>query len=460
MPRLSVVFCHVRRVLQLVLVVSLCSLVSIPSAFADWPAQSDQSLPMGGVFYGNPYSGVSTGNTARFYYEASRRFRAERSGYITAVKFNNRTILRSEIKSRCKSSGGGWCGCAKGRLDHFACGYHLSNGYSQGNGGRVSIELRADDGTNNHFPSDEVLGRITKTYVPLSIANKRIPTFEFRSPVYLEAGEIYHLVFKQLNPPRAACRRGGLSVRQAAKCDRKAGSITLNGVSVRQSNGHHGPFLGRTAAALIRNAPTSTWSKSATVLPWYEIRYDDGTWTGDNYTFSGVTRATGTRPVYRRNLVRQQFLVQDADRKVTGVWIWISRTSNDNSGRLVARLTNNNRVSLALASIPASNVRKCGTACGHWVYAKLSKPRTLFVGRNYYLELSARGTAAFQVSAGFESPYGIAAYGEKSRNAWHQAQIQYSRDAGKTWRRFTNTYQQHRDMGLVFTLDGMPTSLP
>ncbi|HIG42318.1 MAG TPA: hypothetical protein EYQ14_17530, partial [Gammaproteobacteria bacterium] len=169
---------------------------------------------MGGLFYGHPLFGEQTGNGILFGYEASRRFRVERDGVITAIRHNNRTLLQSNIDKRCRDNNI-WCECKIAGLDLYTCGYHLANSYSLGNGGLVTVEIHADDGSSQHLPTGTALGVIKEPYIPLEIADQVYPIFEFESPVTVKAGSIYHLVYRQLNPPTICTKRGGYAVTEA-----------------------------------------------------------------------------------------------------------------------------------------------------------------------------------------------------------------------------------------------------
>ena len=169
-----------------------------PVGSESWPANADSNLPLGGVFYGNPIAGISTGNVA-IGVESSRRFRAERTGQISSVRFHNRVLTDDTIKSRCSSSGPDsvWCTCVNNNLDSYTCGYSLSNSYSVGNGGNITVEVRPDNGSGQ--PSDTVLGK-TRSYVPKEFSPNRFISLDFTNAISLQAGGIYHLVHANSTP--------------------------------------------------------------------------------------------------------------------------------------------------------------------------------------------------------------------------------------------------------------------
>lgn len=453
------------RQLPVILCIGLVGLILSPHFFGStsaapgaaacgWPDEADNDLPMGGLFYGHHLMGEQTGNGILFGYEASRRFRAERTGQVTSVRHNNRTLLQQNIDGRCRD-GNIWCECVEGGLDLLTCGYHLSNSYSLGNGGLVTVEIHADDGTAEHLPTGTPLGVISDPYVPLDLADVAYPIFDLASPVTLQAGCIYHVVYRQLNPPMDCRRRGGYSVEDAAGCDRERGLIGLNGISFAD-NEDRGPWLGRTAAILTRHSPDEDWQTDRDNLSWLEIGYADGVWTGDAYTYND---GAGTARVAGGALqIRQRFTVRDADRSVDGVWLRAGRRTAVDAGALQVELREQGQTAGATGTFAAAEFEACTTTCGSWAFAPFDRAMQLKVGTGYTVTFSAPDNAQYVMTTGF--PIDYSPYDSKSRNIWNDSGAQYSEDAGATWTAFTGSYHPDRDLSLLFTIVGMPRSLP
>ncbi len=446
------------RILFVAALLSLTSTVSLAesagtAAGCGWPQDADERLPMSGLFYGHHLMGEQTGNGILFGYEASRRFRAERSGMVTAVRHNNRTLLQSNIDGRCRDNNV-WCECQEGGLDAYTCGYHLSNSYSLGNGGLVTVEIHADDGSDQHLPSGTALGSITTPYVPFDIAEVNYPVFPLSAPTRLEAGCVYHVVYRQLNPPTACTRRSGYSVEEAAECDRTSGLIGLNGIHFSDTD-DRGPWLGRTAAILTRHSVTDEWSVDPDNLSWFEIQYDDDVWTGDAYTYTDG--ASTARQLGGNLQIRQQFTVRDADRVVDGVWLRAGRTTSTDAGTIEVEVSDGEGVR-SRGHFTAESFQQCSGGCGSWGYAAFDQPVTLALGQRYSVTFSAPAGAAYSVTSGF--PLDYSPYDSQTRNNWKDAGAQHSDDGGLTWSAFSGTYHPDRDLSLLFTIVGMPRSLP
>jgi hypothetical protein len=428
-----------------------------------WPAGANGELPLAGIFYGNPLHGDSTGNSLLFRVEASRRFRAERSGELTAVRYNNRTLTDANIQDRCASQGPGsvWCDCVDAGLDRYTCGYTLPNSYSVGDGGELDIEIQSDDGSSKHLPSGEVLGQIAATFVPMEIADEQYPVLELAAPVAVEAGRIYHLVYRQLDPP-VDCTDMPVPLGDAAGCDLDKGLVGLNGVFTRNpTSPRGGPYRGETAAVLNRQTPDGDWNLDDDNVSWYEVRYADDVWVGDAYTYYDAARTAETLGGQRQ--VRQRFAVEQTERHVNGLWIRVGRGSPEQDGDLTAELAPEGGPALATATVAAADVAPCDATANcfddqvGWVFGAFAAAWTLEVGESYTLTLSAAQGAVYVASGGFALGYGP--YQSLCRNEWTNAQAEVSAD-GSSWAPFADGYHADRDLSLLFTLEGMPTQLP
>ncbi|MBX2867727.1 MAG: fibronectin type III domain-containing protein, partial [Acidiferrobacterales bacterium] len=257
----------------------------------NWPSISAGDLPLAGVFYGVPRAGHQTGN-ASIGKDHSRRFRAEKTGFVNAIRYQNRLLTQQTIDQRCAAFGpqSVWCQCIDAGLDEFTCGYALGSAYHVGNGGEITIEIRPDDGTDNHHPAETVFGKTSDPFVPTDDQDtpNGFPVLELENPVHLTQGLLYHLVYINSNPP-TTCAFSAVPPVAAFDCPRDQGAISLNGTWYGQiapttgvSAGKWGPYYGNTGAGnLTRNS--GDWSEKPNTLSWFELQYDDGTWVGDRY---------------------------------------------------------------------------------------------------------------------------------------------------------------------------------
>lgn len=446
-------------------VVGLEEEVEIASV-SDWPEGANEELPLAGIMYGNPYAGIGTAN-ATIAYESSRRFRAERSGYVETVKYHNRILRDYEIDARCAQSGNNpankYCVCKANKLDAFSCGYTM-NSYHVGNGGTIVVELRPDDG--NGYPGDEVLGK-TVQFIPMNNQDKWYPELEFDVQPLLEAGRIYHLVFTNLTPP-SNCAISNVPVDRARNCPRNEGAMSLNGnfhLSTPTSTSKYGPYRGnKSSATLFRRSPDRGWEQYWNSLSYYELRYVDGVAVGDTY-YAHHAVSGGSTILGGQVRVRQRFTVRDDDRKVTGVWVNFGHVNSADGSPLNAELKNESGSVIASGLIPSSAYCReraleggsyARNNCRDWGYLDFGKTVLLSEEYTYTLELSTSSKGGYKISTYLP----FTSHGFKDRNHWFGARAEYSRDNGARWNLWSGQWDFERDLPVVFTIEGMPLQLP
>jgi|GEM_PF-2685181 len=432
---------------------------------SSWPRNTNGDLPMAGIFYGNYMSGVGAQNAA-IALESSRRIRAEKSGTLTHVVYNNRTLNMYNITSRCERLGpeSDWCKCMNNGLDQYTCGYTLGSSYSVGNGGKIVVEVRTN--TSKGTPSNVVLGK-TVPFVPLDNAKKSFPELKFTTPVRIQEGQIYHLVFTNLNPPTTCSKLVRISPKEASKCPRNQGAIGLNGprmLTWPSTTGLGGPYLGDEGAAnLFRRSKSSGWSSYKTSLAWYELRYSDGVAVGDSYT-PLYAMSEARHAVQGSTKARQIFNVKDATRHVDGMWLKFGHTKTADGSPLSVVLKNQSGTILAKATIKASTrciktandpSKSLGQWCQDWARATFNKSVKLVKGSRYSVELSSGPKGGFDL-IGYHT---YRRHGMKSRNEWLESRVELSKNGGSSWGAWSNTYASERDLPLLFTIVGMPKQM-
>jgi len=435
------------------------------------PSLENQNLPLGGLFYGSKAFGFHTGN-GRISVQSARRFRAEKTGLINAVRYNNRTLKDINITGRCTANDPDsvWCRCVDAGLDRYTCGYTLGNSYSVGNGGSIIVEVREDDGTPLHEPkSGEPLARTAVPFVPLDNANEEYPILELASPAPLEFGKMYHLVFVNLNPPQS-CGLGGQSLAAARNCPRNQGAMGLNGVSFSQNldgEGVRDPFRGSSAENMHRQSDTDAWVKDPDNLSWYEVRYSDGVWAGDSYA-AFASSFEGKQSIGGNKVGRQVFEVEDADRVVTGLWVNYGHNGDrpsDGTNLQVILKNSNGEVldsgeiqpnAFCITQSESSSVRTQN--CRVWSYTPFEKSHRLELGESYSVEFRGGGSGGYALSTYFPLNYGP--YQSEDRNHWSNAHAEISTDGGSTWELWAGNYYSERDIPMLFSIEGMPVKMP
>ena len=419
---------------------------------------------MGGVFYGHPETGFKTGN-APIAAQSARRFMAERSGNIVAVRHENRTMETYNITDRCtdKAPTSVWCKCKNGGLDKYTCGYTLSNSYSIGNGGSIYVEVREDDGSDDHLPSDVVLGRTAQPYVPMETG--KYPELALENPVALQAGKLYHLVYVNVNTPQG-CNRSGVSVSAAASCPRNQGMVGLNGTTHYIEEGptsRYGPFLSRSPAVHYRQSSGNAWRISDTVTSWYEVKYDDDVWFGDSMVAYDSFLGAVDKKIEGSTRARQVFTVTDASRTVDGIWVNHGHTDYANGRSMQVQLKSANGSVLAEGEIPHSalclQIMNNGddawnSGCKTWGYAEFPSAVELVEGSSYTLELNSPSGAGFRVTSYFT----LSHYGSTDSTQWTDAYAESSTNSGASWSSWTENWTE-RDLPILFTIEGQPREI-
>lgn len=445
-----------------------------PPESNDWPLSANNDIPYSGLFYGQYDTGFHTGNS-RIAVTSSRRFRADRSGYIDAVSYNNRVLADENISGRCTTANPNsvWCNCQNAGLDKYSCGYTLSNSYSVGNGGSIVIQIQGNDESNGNIPDTDVLGETAIPFVPMNNESVYTPVLELETPVYLHAGEIYHLVFTNQNPP-AGCSLTGNSVASASGCPRNQGAMGLNGITLLTTEGLDGgldPFRGKSAGTLTKSNASSGWTEDPDTIAWYEIRYADGVWRGDSYAAYASTWA-GKQSIGGVKIARQIFTVRDATRIVDGLWLnyGYSTGSAPTSSEISLVLKDESSNVLATGNIETSPecIAKTQSGldagdqidanCRHWGYTEFTQEASLIEGNIYSIEISAPSNAQIVLSTVFELNYGP--YTFDSTNRWDESHAEISTNSGSSWVDWEGVNTRLRDLSLLFTISGMPRRLP
>jgi hypothetical protein len=426
-------------------------------------SQNAEGLPHGGVLYGNPIGGESSGNSSKVIYKTAVRFRAEKTGTLSKLQWHNRTIDDASIKERCESSKYAsdplWCNCYNNGLDRYTCGYITGNMYSVGNGGLTELTIQTDDGTSNHFPSGNIIGRIV---VPSSQQggfgnpNAFVPvtapwyvTFDLDRAVQVQAGQIYHIVMHNLRPP-VKCT-GVVSISQAKSCDRDRGSQGLNGMAFYSGvvpKLGTGPYYGHMVTR--KDSEQGGWflyNHPNAAAPWYVIQYSDGDAYG-NVSFS-YEPYNSIRYVGGNNKVRERFTVAYADRNVNGLWVRAARKGGTGIGALTATLQGGG-VNMS-ASIPASSITQSQDVfqkvAVEWAYIDLPQSVVLKKGTEYTLTFSAPSGADYWFTSYIQPNL-------PSKNSWDEGLAEYT--TGGAWTRMRTDGWTNEDISVAFTIVGQP----
>lgn len=244
------------------------------------------------------------------------------------------------------------------------------SGYNAGTGGSAfRVELRADDGSSSHLPSSQVLA--STTYAN-PMQGSHFPVIQFDSPAQVQKGQIYHIVYTNLDSDPAS-----------------------NWCSVDNLIGAYGkvtkplqPGLGDIFAVEAADTKGGPWRVRDDQTPIYQVNYTDGSTQGMGYM---EVMADNPHVVSGSSMVRETFTVSGANRTVTGMSVKLNRSSG--SGDLVFRLESGDGSGIQEVSAPASSVPSDDT----WVTASFAQPVVLKAGQSYNLALKTDASTTYSV---------------------------------------------------------------
>ncbi len=278
---------------------------------AGWTAESLANLEIGM----NPGRSVSY------------RFRADHDGAASAVRvfFVFRTICRK--------------GC-----------------YAAGDGGVIRVEIREDDGTANHLPTDAVLASALVSN-PLAQWNRLV---QFPHAATLWAGNLYHFVFTNISEGETA------------------NFVSIDDLYTASDGTELQPAACETdLAVLLRVNGAAAWKTRPRHLPIFSLDYDDGFRQGQAHMDvkqAGIAVAPGSS-------VREVFTVQDATHLVALAGVRVKPLTS--AGRLRVMLVDPS--GQTIESTTVSPIVPPGQSA--WISLPFSSLRSLTKGATYALVL-------------------------------------------------------------------------
>jgi len=249
-------------------------------------------------------------------------------------------------------------------------------GYAGGNGGTILVTMNTDDGTPLHNPTSKVIASyVISNVLSLPSPARYFYTLKFASPPTLTAGQLYHMVFKNISPSPTV---DYLSVDDSYELNF---STPLQGAIVN------------TDAAVLLSDGGGAWAPRLGYLPIYQLDFQNGVTEGIGYMEGWVG---SPRPISGTNAVREVFTISGADVKVSSVAIRVARVNGNDP--LVVRLENANGSLIEEGSIPATEIPLSSSSSPSYFWAKfpLSAIYTLVPGDTYHLDLEASSTSMYQ----------------------------------------------------------------
>lgn len=329
------------------------------------------------------------------------KFVAERTGQVSGV----RTLVRKNI--------------------------HDQTGYSNGDGGRIQVNLHADNGSGQPGTQigtgeiiDEPVNSMTysggNSHDELQLTDLTLPT--------VTAGQIYHWVFNQLDG-------GGVFVSINTTRDN---AHDYNNNAPGNSGVGLAPFFGNNLGTL--RGTSSPYPTRPGYFAVFSTVYSDGDMIGQNI---GSIVRTDRKSVDGSNRVRVR-MIPTTNRTVNFVYAGCYKRTDQTTEDVTVQVKNNGGTVLASATLPASSIGydpDSGAASNFtannedpiyeapWVKASLSQQLSLTGGQTYYVEFSAAAGA----DVWFISMKDLTTAFPHQDPRFPEARGQFSTNGGSSW---------------------------
>jgi hypothetical protein len=307
-------------------------------------------------------------------------------------------------------------------------------GYSAGTGGKLQVTVNADDGTPAHNPSSAVLASYLLSNPLAATPSINFPIFVFSAPPTLVQGQLYHVVFKNVD---ASPSMNYLSV-----------DALYHVIPSTPTQ----PTISDVDSAELLGGPGGTWTPRQGYTPILELDYQGGwsefngymeAWVGAPQTISGT------------NAVREMFTVTGAQRIVAGASIRVARTSGTDP--LIVRLENGDGTAIEQGEIPASSIPVTSPVSYVWATFTFSSTHTLLAGQNYHLQFRAASTSSYQA---FPIRKG-AAYGFQNTTYFPDGYAQFNQNGSWIgWTQWGVTNRTDSDLQFYFVVNQSKPPLP
>lgn len=248
-------------------------------------------------------------------------------------------------------------------------------GYAAGTGGKIQVKLTTDDGSSAHNPSSTTLA----TYEisdPLADASmeRYFPVLTFQNPPTLTAGQLYHIVFSNVDS------------------NSSTNYLSVDDLYQQNSPTPTQPFLNDLNWGVLLRYNGGKWALRKGFTPILELDYKDGWSSGVGYIEAWIGSPQEVSGSYA---VREAFTPTGAPRKVGSVAIRVARILG--AGPLKVRLESAEGTLVEQGEISASSIPLTNPFSYVWAKYNFSSPHTLVPGQAYHLVLEATSTSVYQV---------------------------------------------------------------
>ncbi len=307
-------------------------------------------------------------------------------------------------------------------------------GYSAGTGGSLKVTLNTDDGTAAHNPSNIVLASYLLTNPLAATPSINFPIFVFSAPPSLVEGQLYHIVFTNVDP------------------NPTENYISVDAMYYAYPTTPSQPTISDLDFAELLKGPGGTWVPRKGYTPILQLDYEDGykelngymeVWVGAPQNISGSAK------------VRQTMTVSGDSKSVSSVSIRAARVSG--SDPLIVTLLNGNGTVIEQGEIPATSFPLTSPASYTWSTYKFSSAHALALGQSYFLQFSAPSSSVYEA---FPIRKGMA-YGFANTTYFPDGYAQFNSSGSWVgWTQWGVTNRTDGDLQFYFSLTASSSTAP
>ena len=304
-------------------------------------------------------------------------------------------------------------------------------GYSFGTGGQIQVTVNADDGTSAHNPSSTVLATYLLSNPLAATPSIYFPIFVFSAPPTLVQGQLYHIVFTNVDPNPVS------------------NYLSIDALYYANPSTPAQPTISDLDFAELLGDPSGSWTPRKGYTPILQLDYQDGwtelngymeVWVGVPQNISGTSQ------------VRETITVTGAQKTVSSASIRVARTSGTDP--LIVRLENGDGTVIEQGEIPAASIPVSSYA---WATVNFSAGHTLLAGQTYHLQLGAASTSTYQA---YPIRKGVA-YGFQNTTYFPDGYAQFNQGGSWVgWTQWGVTNRTDGDLQFYFNLAPANTAAP
>ena len=245
----------------------------------------------------------------------------------------------------------------------------LKTGYQAGQGGTIRVDLKADDKTAAHLPTGPALASLS--YGNIIAQNNTYPELNFPYPATLAGGQIYHLVFTNVDPAPTV------------------NYISLDALYTDAQTAPMQPTIADNDFAMLVRSGTGAWKLREGFTPTVELEYADGGSQGNGYM---EVWSTNPKTVSGNAMARETFKVSGPSRTFTKIKVRLQRVAG--ASPLTIRVEETDGMLIEQTTVAAASVLQGDP---NWVTCTFPLSQVLATGVSYNLTLSSPADTHYSV---------------------------------------------------------------